>query len=85
MDFNMGLLRAEIARRKGIQPDFIATLTAALAEGRRQGFANVFHAYPVLLPRLIPYALDLGIEIAAGWCASGTFSHPPARFRTGPG
>ena len=80
MDFNMGLLRAEIARRKGIQADFIAALTTALAEGRRQGFANVFHAYPVLLPRLIPYALDLGIEVEyCRWLVRKRNFRPPTR------
>jgi LuxR family transcriptional regulator, maltose regulon positive regulatory protein len=63
MDFNMGLLKAEIARRSGNRAEFIDALAAALAVGRRQGFANGFHAYSVILPRLIPYALEHNIEV----------------------
>jgi len=63
MDFNFGLLRAEIARRRGKHDEFIAALSGALAVGRTQGFANGFHAYPVILPRLVAYALEHNIEV----------------------
>jgi LuxR family transcriptional regulator, maltose regulon positive regulatory protein len=63
LDFNRGLLRAEIARKRGERDAFVYTLAATLAIGRAQGYGNEIHAYPVLLPRLIPYALDNDIEV----------------------
>lgn len=63
LDFNGGLVKAEIARRKGSRVQFIETLGATLAVGRAQGFANGFHSYPVLLPRLVAHALEHDIEV----------------------
>jgi LuxR family transcriptional regulator, maltose regulon positive regulatory protein len=63
LDFNCGLLRAEIARKRGERGAFLGALAATLAIGRAQGYGNEVHAYPVLLPRLIPYALDHDIEV----------------------
>jgi LuxR family maltose regulon positive regulatory protein len=63
LDFNGGLLRAEIARKRGERDAFIDTLAATLAVGRAQGYANEIHAFPLLLPRLIPYALENDIEV----------------------
>jgi LuxR family maltose regulon positive regulatory protein len=80
MDFNIGLLKAEIARRNGNRAEFIAVLAAALAVGRAQGFANGFHAYSVILPRLIPYALEHNIEVEyCLWLIRKRNLPPPAR------
>jgi LuxR family transcriptional regulator, maltose regulon positive regulatory protein len=80
LDFNGGLLRAEIARKRGERDTFVDTLAATLAVGRAQGYANEIHAYPVLLPRLIPYALDNDIEVeyCRGLIRKRNFQ-PPAR------
>jgi DNA-binding SARP family transcriptional activator len=80
LDFNRGLLRAEIARKRGERDTFVDTLAAALAIGRAQGYGNEIHAYPVLLPRLVPYALDNGIEVeyCRGLIRKRNFQ-PPAR------
>jgi ATP/maltotriose-dependent transcriptional regulator MalT/DNA-binding response OmpR family regulator len=61
--FHSSLVKAEIARRRGSPAYFAAALGAALSIGREQGYANCLHAYDLLLPRLIPYALRSGIEI----------------------
>lgn len=62
LDFNYGLVRAEIARRLG-RPEFIATLANALAVGRAQGYGNEIHAYGVFLPRLVQHALEHEVEV----------------------
>jgi len=64
LSFNSGLVRAEIARRTRPSSEFAAALAPVFAIGREQRFANTFHAYGLLLPRLIPYALGLDVEIA---------------------
>jgi LuxR family maltose regulon positive regulatory protein len=80
MHFNMSLLKAEIARRRGNHSQFIEALSATLAVGRAQGFANGFHAYPVILPRLIPYALEHNIEVDyCRWLIRKRNFRPPAR------
>lgn len=80
MLFNMGLLRAEIARRSGNHSQFIDALTAAFSVGRTQGFANGFHSYPVILPRLIPYALERNIEVDyCRWLIRKRNFRPPMR------
>jgi LuxR family transcriptional regulator, maltose regulon positive regulatory protein len=80
LDFNGGLLRAEIARKRDQSDIFVDTLAATLAVGRAQGYGNEIHAYPVLLPRLIPYALDHAIEVeyCRGLIRKRNFQ-PPAR------
>jgi len=80
LDFNEGLLRAEIARKRGERDAFLGTLAATFAIGRAQGYANEIHAYPVLLPRLIPYALehDIEVEYCRGLIRKRSFQ-PPAR------
>jgi LuxR family transcriptional regulator, maltose regulon positive regulatory protein len=80
LDFNGGLLRAEIARKRGERDAFLDALAAALAVGRTQGYGNENHAYPVLLPRLIPYALenDVEVEYCRGLIRKRNFQ-PPAR------
>ncbi|MEA3140870.1 MAG: hypothetical protein QOK23_3039 [Gammaproteobacteria bacterium] len=64
LEFNGGLVRAQIFQRTHQHDKFAAELSTALSIGRRHGFANGFHAYSLLLPRLIPYALELGIEVS---------------------
>jgi DNA-binding SARP family transcriptional activator len=61
--FNSGLLRAQISLRTHHQQKFAAELRAALSIGRRHGLANGFCAYSSLLARLVPYALELEIEV----------------------
>jgi DNA-binding SARP family transcriptional activator len=61
--FSAGLVRAELARHARPRPEFAALLAEVFAIGREQGFANTFHAYGLLLPRLIPYALGSGVEV----------------------
>lgn len=80
LEFNGGLLRAEIARKRGERGAFLDTLAATLAIGRAQGYGNEIHAYPVLLPRLIPYALenDIEVEYCRGLIRKRNFP-PPAR------
>jgi DNA-binding SARP family transcriptional activator len=63
LDFNYGLTKSEIARRLGRSSEFIATLSAALAVGRSQGYGNEIHAFAVFLPRLLPHALEREIEV----------------------
>ncbi len=79
LDFNYGLIEAEIARRQGRRAEFIAALSAALAVGRTQGYRNEIHAFGVFLPRLVPYALRHGIEVE--YCRALVRKHrypPPA-------
>ena len=64
LEFSAGLLQAEIARRRGSQAEFAAALSAALAAARSQGIVYPLHACSVTLPRLLPYALQLDIEVA---------------------
>jgi LuxR family transcriptional regulator, maltose regulon positive regulatory protein len=80
LQFNGGLLRAEIARKRGEREAFVETLAATLAIGRAQGYGNEVNAYPVLLPRLIPYALenDIEVEYCRGLIRKRNFQ-PPAR------
>lgn len=79
LDFNMGLVKAEIARKQAKHAEFIEALTAVLTIGREQGFANGFHAYPVILPRLVPYALENDIEVAyCRWLIRKRNFQPPA-------
>jgi DNA-binding SARP family transcriptional activator len=63
LDFNYGLVKAEIARKLGRESEFIATLSAALAVGRSQGYGNEIHGFGVFLPRLVPHALEREIEV----------------------
>lgn len=80
IEFNAGLLRAEVARRQGRQGQFLQHLARVLAVGREQGFGNGFHAYPVLLPRLTPYALEHGIEVEyCRWLIRTRHFAPPDR------
>ena len=80
MEFDAGLLSAEIARQRGQWSEAARELRHALGVGRTQGFAYGFHASSVVLPRIIPYALELGIE--AEYCRWLIRLHalpPPAR------
>lgn len=80
VEFNAGLLQAEIARKAGHRALFIEALGAALVHGRAQGFANQFHSHPVLLPRLIPYALEHRIEVEyCRWLIRRRNFRPPVR------
>jgi LuxR family transcriptional regulator, maltose regulon positive regulatory protein len=80
LEFNGGLLRAEIARKRGDRGAFVDTLAVTFAIGRAQGYGNEIHAYPVLLPRLIPYALEHNVEVeyCRGLIRKRNFQ-PPAR------
>jgi LuxR family transcriptional regulator, maltose regulon positive regulatory protein len=62
VEFNLHLVRAELARICRNNAEFEATLAQAFAIGREQGYANGFHTSSQLLRRLIPYGLELGIE-----------------------
>ncbi len=76
--FNAGLVRAELARHSRPRSEFAAVLAEVFAIGREQGFANTFHAYALLLPRLIPYALGMGVEIPyCRWVISRRKLAPP--------
>jgi DNA-binding SARP family transcriptional activator len=58
-------------------------LAQALALGREHGFANMFHADARLLPRLIPHALQRGIEIEyCRWVIRARQLPPPAPMLT---
>jgi LuxR family maltose regulon positive regulatory protein len=63
LDFNQGLLVAEMARKRGERDAFLDALRAALAVGRTQGYGNEVHSYPVLLPRLVSHALENDVEL----------------------
>jgi DNA-binding SARP family transcriptional activator len=83
LEFNGGLTGAEIARREGREKDFTERLAQALALGREHGFANMFHADARLLPRLIPHALQRGIEIEyCRWVIRARQLPPPAPMLT---
>jgi LuxR family transcriptional regulator, maltose regulon positive regulatory protein len=63
LDFNYGLVKAEIARKLGRDAEFIAALSAALLVGRSQGYGNEIHCFSGFLPRLVPHALEREIEV----------------------
>jgi LuxR family transcriptional regulator, maltose regulon positive regulatory protein len=80
MEFDAGLLRAEIARQRSQWSEAARELRHALSIGRTHGYANGVNASSVILPRIIPYALELGIE--ADYCRWLIRHHalpPPAR------
>jgi DNA-binding SARP family transcriptional activator len=63
MEFDIGLLSAALALEKGERSDAVRELRHALSVGRVQGLANGFHLASRILPRVIPYALQQGIEV----------------------
>jgi DNA-binding SARP family transcriptional activator len=80
MEFDVGLLSAEIARQRSQWSEAARELGHALSIGRTHGYANGVNASSVILPRIIPYALELGIE--ADYCRWLIRQHalpPPAR------
>jgi LuxR family transcriptional regulator, maltose regulon positive regulatory protein len=62
VEFNVQLVRAELARCEGRSEDLATALARAFLIGREQGYANGFHTSSQLLRRLIPYGIELGIE-----------------------
>jgi ATP/maltotriose-dependent transcriptional regulator MalT/DNA-binding SARP family transcriptional activator len=80
LEFNRGLVVAELARKRGEHEVFIFVLSNTLAVGRAQGYGNEMHGYPVFLPRLIPHALehDIEVEYCRGLIRKRKF-RPPAR------
>jgi DNA-binding SARP family transcriptional activator len=63
MEFDVGLLSAAIALERGRRSDAVIELQQALSVGRTQGLANGFHLASRILARVIPYALEQGIEV----------------------
>jgi DNA-binding SARP family transcriptional activator len=63
IDFNAGLVSAEVARRSRSQPQFIAALRHAFSIGAEHRYAHMYHGAARLLPSLVPYALEFGIEV----------------------
>ena len=62
VEFNVQLVRAELARCRCDSAELNAALTIAFKIGREQGYANGFHTSSQLLRRLIPHGIELGIE-----------------------
>jgi LuxR family transcriptional regulator, maltose regulon positive regulatory protein len=62
IEFNVELVRAELARCCRNPADLKATLARAFAVGREQGYANGFHTSSQLLRRLVPCGIEFGIE-----------------------
>ncbi len=80
MAFSRGLVEAEIARRQGLPEEFKRRLANTIALARAHGFAYAIHANSVYLSRLIPHALELGIE--TDYCLGVIRKHalsPPSR------
>jgi LuxR family maltose regulon positive regulatory protein len=62
VEFNVQLIRAELARCRRDAAELKSALTRAFSIGREQGYANGFHTSSQLLRRLIPRGIELGIE-----------------------
>ena len=77
--FNAGLVAAEIARRSLSQPQFIAALRNAFSIGAEHRYANMYHGAARLLPSLVPYALEFGVEVEyCRWLIEVRNLRPPA-------
>jgi DNA-binding SARP family transcriptional activator len=82
IEFNLQLVRAELARIRS-SPEFAMALAKAFALGREQGYANGFHTSSLLLRRLIPYGVELGIEPSyCRWVIAKRKFTPPSLHRT---
>jgi LuxR family maltose regulon positive regulatory protein len=78
--FHVSLVSAEIERRAGNAAGFADALTTALSTGRRQGFAQTYHASSRLLYRLIVHALELNIEVVyCSWVIIKRRFKPPGQ------
>jgi hypothetical protein len=64
VEFNIRLLEAEIARLTRSPEEFATVLAGALGLGRQHGYANGFHTGSQLLKKLLPHALQLGVEVS---------------------
>ena len=64
VEFNLQLVRAEIARSTQDTCEFKKALATAFAVGREQGYANGFHTGSQLLRRLICYGIEFCIEVS---------------------
>jgi ATP/maltotriose-dependent transcriptional regulator MalT/DNA-binding SARP family transcriptional activator len=82
VEFNMLLVRAELARIRCNTAEFESTLAQAFAIGREQGYANGFHTSSQLLRRLIPYGIELGMESSyCRWVIAKRRFAPPDSHR----
>jgi LuxR family transcriptional regulator, maltose regulon positive regulatory protein len=83
VDFNLHLVRAELARIRHNSAEFEAALAQAFAIGREQGYANGFHTSSQVLRRLIPYGIELGIEPSyCRWVIAKRRFAPPHSHRS---
>ncbi|MFZ0552996.1 MAG: BTAD domain-containing putative transcriptional regulator [Steroidobacteraceae bacterium] len=79
MEFDIALLSAAIALEKGQRYDADRELHDALSVGRAQGLACGFHLASRILPRVVPYALQQGIEVDyCRWLIRQQGLQPPA-------
>jgi ATP/maltotriose-dependent transcriptional regulator MalT/DNA-binding SARP family transcriptional activator len=79
MEFDVALLSAAIALEKGQRSDALTELHHALSVGRTQGIANGFHLASRILPRVLPYALEQGVEVDyCRWLIRHQGLQPPA-------
>ncbi len=79
MEFDVALLSAAVALEKGQRSDAVRELHHALSVGRAQGLANGFHLASRILPRVVPYALEQGIEVDyCRWLIRQQGLRPPA-------
>jgi LuxR family transcriptional regulator, maltose regulon positive regulatory protein len=82
VEFNLHLVRAELARVRRNTTEFEAALAQAFAIGREQGYANGFHTSSQMLRRLIPYGIELGIEPSyCRWVVTKRRFAPPNSHR----
>ncbi len=80
LQFSCTLVEAEIARRSGCTEEFSSALRSAFAVARAQGYANTIHANSIYFPRLIPFALELDIEVDyCRWVIRTRAIEPPSR------
>jgi LuxR family transcriptional regulator, maltose regulon positive regulatory protein len=82
VEFNVQLVRAELARCRRNAADLEAALASAFSIGREQGYANGFHTSSQLLRRLIPYGIELGIERSyCHWVIAKRRFTPPSAYQ----
>jgi LuxR family transcriptional regulator, maltose regulon positive regulatory protein len=81
IDFNVQLLRAELARISD-SPDFRHALARAFAIGRENGYASEFNSNSQILRRAVASGLELGIEPSyCHWVIGKRRFSPPTPYQ----